>query len=109
MANAAQIVAAFRDVAATKSLSDEEMTDLVKDGMLAGLARIYGPTVQAEIDLDDTGLQPSGLRPHEVSWVRLCLASFLSTVVVVVGSWRRAVRDRVDRRRGSHARTRAGA
>ena len=27
MANAAQIVAAFRDVAATKSLSDEEMTD----------------------------------------------------------------------------------
>jgi N utilization substance protein A len=56
MANAAQIVAAFRDVAATKNLSDEEMTDLVKDGMLAGLARIYGPTVQAEIDLDeDTG------------------------------------------------------
>ena len=25
-----------RDVASTKSLSDEEMTDLVKDGMLAG-------------------------------------------------------------------------
>ncbi len=56
MANAAQIVAAFRDVAATKSLSDEEMTDLVKDGILAGLARIYGATVQAEIDIDeDTG------------------------------------------------------
>jgi N utilization substance protein A len=54
MANAAQIVAAFRDVAANKSLSDEEMTDLVKDGMLAGLGRIYGPTVQAEIDIDDT-------------------------------------------------------
>jgi N utilization substance protein A len=56
MANAAQIVAAFRDVAATKSLSDEEMTDLVKDGFLAGLARIYGATVQAEIAIDeDTG------------------------------------------------------
>jgi transcription termination/antitermination protein NusA len=56
MANAAQIVAAFRDVAATKSLTDAEMTDLVKDGILAGLARIYGPTVQAEIDIDeDTG------------------------------------------------------
>ena len=56
MANAAQIVAAFRDVAATKSLSDEEMTDLVKDGILAGLARIYGATVQAEIDIhEDTG------------------------------------------------------
>jgi len=53
MANAAQIVAAFRDVAATKSLSDEEMTDLVKDGILAGLARIYGPTVRAEIDIDE--------------------------------------------------------
>ncbi len=56
MANAAQIVAAFRDVAATKSLTDEEMADLVKDGILAGLARIHGPTVQAEIDIDeDTG------------------------------------------------------
>jgi len=56
MANAAQIVEAFRDVASTKSLTEEEMTDLVKDGMLAGLARIYGATVQAEIDIDeDTG------------------------------------------------------
>ena len=54
MANAAQIVAAFRDVAATKSLTEEEMMDLVKDGMLAGLARIYGATVQAEIEIDDT-------------------------------------------------------
>ena len=53
MADAGQIIAAFRDVASTKNLSDEEMTDLVKDGMLAGLARIYGPTVQAEIDIDD--------------------------------------------------------
>ena len=56
MADAAQIVAAFRDVAVTKSLSDEEMTDLVKDGILAGLARIYGAAVQAEIDIhEDTG------------------------------------------------------
>ncbi len=53
MANAGQIVAAFRDVAATKSLTDEEMTDLVKDGILAGLGRIYGATVQAEIDIDE--------------------------------------------------------
>ncbi|MDA0329787.1 MAG: transcription termination factor NusA [Gemmatimonadetes bacterium] len=53
MANAAQIVAAFRDVAATKNLSEEEMTDLVKDGLLAGLARIYGAAVQAEIDIDE--------------------------------------------------------
>ena len=53
MANAEQIVAAFKDVAATKNLSDEETSDLVKDGMLAGLARIYGATVQAEIAIDD--------------------------------------------------------
>ena len=56
MANAAQIVAAFRDVASTKSLSPEEMNDLVKDGILAGLARIHGPNVQAEISInEDTG------------------------------------------------------
>ncbi len=56
MANAAQIVAAFREVASTKSLTDEEMTDIVKDGILAGLARTYGATVQAEVDIhEDTG------------------------------------------------------
>lgn len=56
MPNAAQIVAAFRDVASTKSLSPEEMNDLIKDGILAGLARIHGPNVQAEISInEDTG------------------------------------------------------
>ena len=54
MADAAQIVAAFREVASNKALTEEEMTDLVKDGMLAGLARIYGITVQAEIDIPST-------------------------------------------------------
>jgi len=53
MANAGQIVAAFKDVAATKSLSADEVNDLIRDGIMAGLARIYGPTVQAEIDIDD--------------------------------------------------------
>ncbi|MEC7833907.1 MAG: transcription termination factor NusA [Gemmatimonadota bacterium] len=53
MAKAEQIVAAFRDVAATKNLSDEEMTDLIKEGILAGLARIHGTSVQAEIEIDD--------------------------------------------------------
>ena len=48
-----QIVAAFRDVAATKSLSHDEVNELLKDGIRAGLARIYGPNVQAEIDIDD--------------------------------------------------------
>ncbi len=53
MANAGQIVAAIRDMAATKSLSADEMDDLVKDGILAGLARIFGPNVRAEIAIDD--------------------------------------------------------
>lgn len=55
MVNTGQIVAAIRDMAATKSLSAEEMNDLVKDGILAGLARIHGPNVWAEIDVDDVG------------------------------------------------------
>ena len=55
MENTGQIVAAIRDMAATKSLSAEEMNDLVKDGILAGLARIHGPNVRAEIEVDDVG------------------------------------------------------
>jgi N utilization substance protein A len=53
MANAGQIVAALRDVSSTKSLSVDEVHDLVKDGILAGLAKIYGPNVEAEISIDD--------------------------------------------------------
>ena len=53
MVNAGQIVAALRDVSSTKSLTTEEVTDLVKDGILAGLAKIYGPNVEAEIEIDE--------------------------------------------------------
>jgi transcription termination/antitermination protein NusA len=53
MANAGQIVAAFRDVAATKSLSPDEVNDLFRDGIMAGLAKIYGPNVEAEISIED--------------------------------------------------------
>ena len=52
--NAGQMVTALRDVASTKSLSQDEVNDLLKDGILAGLARIYGPNVQAEIKIDET-------------------------------------------------------
>ncbi len=55
MANAGQIVAAIRDMAATKSLSHEEMNELIRDGITAGLARIFGPNVRAEIHIDDSG------------------------------------------------------
>ena len=53
MINAGQIVAAFNDVASTKNLSPEEVNDLLKDGIMAGLSRIHGPNVQAEINIDD--------------------------------------------------------
>ncbi len=53
MIDTGQIVAAFRDVASTKNLSPDEVHDLIKDGILAGLARIYGPNVEAEISIDD--------------------------------------------------------
>ena len=53
MTNAGQIVAAFRDIAATKSLSQDEVYDLIKDGIVAGLIKIYGPNVEAEIDIDE--------------------------------------------------------
>ena len=52
--NAGQMVAALRDVASTKSLSRDEVNDLLRDGILAGLARIHGPNVQAEIKIDET-------------------------------------------------------
>jgi N utilization substance protein A len=53
MTNAGQIVAAFRDIAATKNLNPDEVYDLIRDGILAGLVKIYGPNVEAEIDINE--------------------------------------------------------
>lgn len=53
IANSGQIIAAFRDMATTKNLSVDELNELVQDGIMAGLARIHGPNVRAEIDVDD--------------------------------------------------------
>lgn len=53
MTNAGQIVAAFRDMAATKSLSPDELNDLIEDGIMAGLAKIYGMNVRAEIEINE--------------------------------------------------------
>jgi len=56
MNNATQVLAAFRELALNKSISREELHDLIKDGILAALAKRYGPTVQAEIEVnEDTG------------------------------------------------------
>lgn len=48
-----RVIAALRDVAAAKSLEPEEVNKLIREGIEAALARIYGPTVDAEIVVDD--------------------------------------------------------
>jgi transcription termination/antitermination protein NusA len=53
MANATQILAAFREVMGNKSISRDELHDLIKDGIMAALARRYGLTVEAEIEIDE--------------------------------------------------------
>ena len=56
MNNATQVLAAFREMTANKSISRDELHDLIKDGILAALAKRYGPNVEAEIEIDeDTG------------------------------------------------------
>jgi N utilization substance protein A len=56
MNNATMVIAAFREMTANKAISRDELHDLIKDGILAALAKRYGPNVEAEIDIDeDTG------------------------------------------------------
>ncbi len=56
MTNATQILAAFRELTLNKTISREELHDLIKDGILAALAKRFGPNVEAEIEIDeDTG------------------------------------------------------
>lgn len=53
MNNATQVLAAFREMTANKSISRDELYDLIKDGILAALAKRYGPNVEAEIEVDE--------------------------------------------------------
>jgi N utilization substance protein A len=53
MANATQILAAFREMIANKNLSRADLQDLIKDGIMAALARRYGPNVGAEIEINE--------------------------------------------------------
>ena len=53
MTDAGQILAAFRDIAATKNITTDDVHDLIKDGIVAGLVKIYGPNVEAEIDIGE--------------------------------------------------------
>ncbi|MGH7505037.1 MAG: transcription termination factor NusA [Longimicrobiales bacterium] len=55
MANATQVLVAFREMIANKNLSRDDLQDLIKDGIMAALARRYGPNVQAEVRVDEDG------------------------------------------------------
>ena len=57
MGNATQILAAFREMIANKNLSKDDLHDLIKDGIMAALARRYGPTVSAEINIDEEAVR----------------------------------------------------
>lgn len=64
MANTTQVLAAFRDMIANKNLSREDLHDLIRDGIMAALARRFGPTVDAEIRIDEAsgGIQITVLK-----------------------------------------------
>ncbi len=53
MVSSAEILAAFREVSNTKQLDRAELYALLQDGIMAALAKKYGPSVQAEVDIDD--------------------------------------------------------
>ena len=53
MVSSAEILTAFREVSNTKQLDRAELYALLQDGILAALAKKYGPNVQAEVNIDD--------------------------------------------------------
>ncbi|HSL69361.1 MAG TPA: transcription termination factor NusA, partial [Longimicrobiales bacterium] len=55
MGNATQILAAFREMIGAKNISRIDLHDLIKDGIMAALARRFGPNVEAEIQIDEDG------------------------------------------------------
>ncbi|MEA3245492.1 MAG: transcription termination factor NusA [Gemmatimonadota bacterium] len=53
MAGSAEILTAIRDLASMKQIERSELTELLRDGILAALAKKHGPTVQAEVEVDE--------------------------------------------------------
>jgi len=53
MASATEILDAFRELSNAKQLDRAELFALLQDGILAALAKKYGPTVQAEVEIDE--------------------------------------------------------
>ena len=53
MAGSVDILAAFREVTNVKQIDRSELYGLLQDGIMAALAKKYGPNVQAEVEIDD--------------------------------------------------------
>lgn len=53
MASSTEVLSAFRELAQLKQLDRNELRDLIRDGVLAALAKKFGPNVRAEIDIDE--------------------------------------------------------
>ena len=53
MTGSAEILAAIRELANLKQLDRSELHELLQDGIHAALAKKHGPTVQAEIGIDE--------------------------------------------------------
>ncbi|MEK7402757.1 MAG: transcription termination factor NusA [Gemmatimonadota bacterium] len=53
MVSPADILAAFREVTNVKQIERSELYGLLQDGIMAALAKKYGPNVQAEVEIDD--------------------------------------------------------
>jgi N utilization substance protein A len=47
------MLAAFREVTNVKQIERSELYGLLQDGIMAALAKKYGPNVQAEVEIDD--------------------------------------------------------
>jgi len=53
MAGSAEILLAIRELANLKQIERSELTELLSDGIHAALAKKHGPTVKAEVDVDE--------------------------------------------------------
>ena len=48
------ILNAIKELTNSKQMDRDELRALLQDGILAALGRKYGPTVDAEVDIDET-------------------------------------------------------
>ena len=53
MAGSTEILNAIRELANLKQIERKELHAMLQDGISAALAKKHGPTVQAEIDIDE--------------------------------------------------------